>query len=116
MSEEKNTSVAVQLLYFISGLIGLSGLCFAYNNIAEFIVIHFLNYKSYFYLFLSTEKATYYSLFWGLVHILLFLFLCYGYLKKSRKVVIVSCIGLLLSIFISIYLYHFLTNFIEYSI
>jgi hypothetical protein len=50
MSDEKNTSVAVQLLYFLSGLIGLMGLLFALNNFGEFTVIHYEKKQPDFYL------------------------------------------------------------------
>jgi hypothetical protein len=110
----KNDNVAIQVFYFFSVLAGLMCLLFACLNFSE--INHIQNNNPDFYVFLPQKQGLYYSSIWACVFTLLFGGLCYGYIKKSGKAVAVAMVSIIVSLVLSVYLYHYLTDFAEYGV
>ena len=110
----KDNSVKVQLLYFFAVLMGL--LCFGLSILNFFEIKNIQQNNPEFYLFLPKTQGLTYSVSCSIVFTTLFVVLCRGMIKRNRITVIRASLGILLSTGLSIFLYHLLTNFIEFGI
>lgn len=106
----KENSVGTQVIYFFSVLAGLTGLGFAWINFSE--VIQARNSVPLdFFVLLSGHKALIYCAICGTVYSVLLLLLCYSYIRRRRKLTLISSFAIVGFAFVADYIYNYLTGF-----
>jgi hypothetical protein len=115
MSSANGDRLVRDVFYYLLLLISIPlGFMFALTNFSSLVSIYKHNYdSSWGYDFLEGKQAFYYSIIWFVELTILLLLMTYFGFRRKRKLVVVLCGLVLISIIASILIYKIMTGFRE---